>query len=192
MLPINQDNVDTDAIAPQRWLITVERKGLGKGLFGSWRYDDKGRDDPTFILNRPEYAGASVIIARSNYGCGSSREHAVWAHLDYGIRAIVAISYGSIFYENCLKNGLLPVTLPEDQVNDLMNHALAADRRTLTVDLATSQLIGPDGTTYSFTMDEGRRQSLLKGEDDIAATLARRDAIDGFEKRHDQAKPWLR
>ncbi|MBV7483392.1 3-isopropylmalate dehydratase small subunit [Bordetella sp. BOR01] len=191
MLPIDRDNVDTDAIVPQRWLITVERKGLGKGLFGSWRYDEAGRDHPDFILNRPEYANASVIVARSNYGCGSSREHAVWAHLDYGIRAIVAPSYGSIFYENCLKNGLLPVVLAEDKVNGLIGQALAGDGSGLAVDLESNQLTGPDGMVYDFTMDAGRRRSLLDGQDDIAATLTQRESIDIFEVWQRRTNPRL-
>ena len=191
MLPINADNVDTDAITPQRWLITVERKGLGGGLFGSWRYGENGEDNPDCVLNKPQYAGASVIVARANYGCGSSREHAVWAHLDYGIRAIVAASYGPIFYENCLKNGLLPVVLPDRHIDTLMAHALAGDGAELLIDLELNKVMGPGGLVYDFAMDPGRRQSLLDGLDDIAATLAQREDIDNFEAWQRRKSPWL-
>lgn len=191
MLPIDRDNVDTDAIVPQRWLVTVERKGLGQGLFGAWRYQEDGQPAAGFVLNKPEYAGASVIVAGANYGCGSSREHAVWAHLDYGIRAIVASSYGPIFYENCLKNGLLPVLLKEHEVQRLMAQALQGNGAAATVDLERNHVRGPDGVVYDFTMDAGRRQSLLDGIDDIAATLAQREEIDGFELWQRRTNPWL-
>ena len=191
MAPIDRDNVDTDAIIPQRWLITVERAGLGAGLFGGWRYDSEGRKDPNFTLNQQADAHASVVVARSNYGCGSSREHAVWAHLDYGIHAIIASSYGSIFYENCLKNGLLPVVLAETQVDALMRQALTGDGSSAVIDLEANQVIGPDGIVYKFNIDAGRRQALLEGKDEISATLARQDAINRFEEWQASTQPWL-
>ncbi len=189
-LPIDRENVDTDAIVPQRWLVTVERDGLGAGLFGSLRYDENGHDRADFVLNQPAYQGAKIIVAGANYGCGSSREHAVWAHLDYGIHAIIAPSYGPIFYENCLKNGLLPVLLPEEAVRRMLRQIHQAPGTHLGVDLAKNQVTGPDGVLHGFSMDEGRRKALLEGTDDIALTLKFSEQIAAFAQRDAQDRPW--
>ena len=189
--PIQRDDVDTDAIVPQRWLVTVDRKGLGQGLFGSWRYDLDDRPRPGFVLNQPAYKNARIILAGRNYGCGSSREHAVWAHLDYGIEAVIAPSYGPIFYENCLKNGLLPVMLPESAIARLMAQALAEPGCQCEVNLDTLRVTGPDGRAYAFEMDAGRRRLLLEGTDDIAVTLNMAHEIGKFQECLRRTKPWL-
>ncbi|WP_028603070.1 3-isopropylmalate dehydratase small subunit [Ottowia thiooxydans] len=190
-LPLDRTNIDTDAIIPQRWLVTVSRHGLGEGLFGSLRYDVNGHDQPDFILNQPAYQGARIIVAGANYGCGSSREHAVWAHLDYGVRAVIAPSFGPIFYGNSLNNGLLPVELPADQVAILMAQLLASPGARCGVDLRTNEVTGPDGVVYPFTMDAGRRQALLKGLDDIALTEREADRISAFQQQQLARMPWL-
>ncbi len=191
ILPMNQDHVDTDAIVPQRWLVTVERSGLADGFMGGWRYDEHGRPRPDCVLNQAAYQGAAIVLARENYGCGSSREHAVWAHQEYGIRAIVAASYGPIFHENCLKNGLLPVTLPIAAIDTLMDQALARPGCACTVDLASQRVTGPDGQDYPFEIDAGRRQLLLDGIDDIDLALQRAADIDRFQRRQQRIRPWL-
>lgn len=191
ILPMNQDHVDTDAIIPQRWLVTVERDGLADGFMGAWRYDEHGQPRPECVLNQPGYQGAAIVLARENYGCGSSREHAVWAHQGYGIRAIIAASYGPIFHENCLKNGLLPVTLPAADVETLMAQALADPGCACEVDLVSQRVIGPDGRAYPFEIDAGRRQLLLEGIDDIDLALARAADITAFQRRQQQEQPWL-
>jgi 3-isopropylmalate/(R)-2-methylmalate dehydratase small subunit len=189
--PIRRDDVDTDAIVPQRWLVTTDRKGLGQGLFGGWRYDLHDLPRPGFVLNQPAYKDARIILAGRNYGCGSSREHAVWAHLDYGIEAVVAQSYGPIFYENCLKNGLLPVMLPESAIAQLMDQAQAAPGCQCEVNLDTLRVTGPDGRDYAFEMDAGRRRLLLEGTDDIAVTLKMTHEIGKFQECLRRTKPWL-
>jgi 3-isopropylmalate/(R)-2-methylmalate dehydratase small subunit len=191
ILPINQNNVDTDAIIPQRWLVTVERTGLAEGFMGSWRYDDAGNPRPDFVMNQAVYRNASIVLARENYGCGSSREHAVWAHQEYGIRAIIAASYGPIFYENCLKNGLLPVVLPEEAIASLMLQALALPGCSCHVDLAGQVVIGPDGQRYPFAIDAGRRKLLLEGIDDIDLVLQHSTKIDQFQQMQRRTNPWL-
>lgn len=191
ILPMNQDHVDTDAIVPQRWLVTVERSGLAEGFMGAWRYDEHGRPRPDSLLNQPAYRGAAIVLARENYGCGSSREHAVWAHQEYGIRAVVAASYGPIFHENCLKNGLLPVTLPATAIDTLMDQALALPGCRATVDLAEQRVTGPDGRAYGFEIDAGRRRLLLDGTDDIDLALERAADIDAFQQRQERTTPWL-
>lgn len=190
-LPIDRDNVDTDAIMPQRWLVTVERTGLGQGLFGSWRYDADDRPRADFVLNRPAYRGAAIIVAGENYGCGSSREHAVWAHLDYGIRAMIAPSYGPIFFENSLKNGLLPVVLPPEHAWRIRRQVIDRPGASCTVDLETMRVVGPDGAVYSFALDEGRRRALLDGADEIAQTLRYEEEIAAFQRRDRTRRPWI-
>ncbi len=191
LLPIAQDDVDTDTILPQRWLITVSREGLGEGLFGAWRYDAAGRPRPDFVLNQPAYARARIVVSGQNYGCGSSREHAVWAHLDQGISAVIAVSFGPIFYDNCLKNGLLPVRLPEAAVADLLRNSLASPGAEAEVDLVSQQVTAPDGTRHAFDIDPGRRADLLAGRDEIDATMAHNDAISAFQARQQRAHPWM-
>lgn len=191
-VPMDRANIDTDAIIPQRWLVTVTREGLGTGLFGSWRYDAQGHARPDFILNQPAYAQACILVAGANYGCGSSREHAVWAHLDHGIRAVIAPSYGPIFYENCLNNGLLPVVLPDETVATLLRLLHAHPGAVCHVDLRAQEVTGPDGTVYHFTMDAGRRTALLEGLDDIGMSFRQLDAIEAFQARQLREQPWLR
>lgn len=188
-LPLDRANVDTDAIIPQGWLVTVTRTGLGVGLFGSWRYEVDGRERPDFILNQGVYRKACIIVAGANYGCGSSREHAVWAHLDYGVRAVIAPSYGPIFHENSLNNGLLPVELPPDDVATIMRQLLEHPGATCGVDLRTLEVTGPDAVVYPFRIDAGRRQALLEGLDDIAMSLRQSAQIDAFQSRLHQQMP---
>lgn len=189
-LPMDRENVDTDAIVPQRWLVTVERDGLGAGLFGSWRYDEQGKNRPDFVLNQPAYRGANILVAGANYGCGSSREHAVWAHLDWGIRAVIAPSYGPIFYENCLKNGLLPVVLPDSTVAAMLRQIQATPGVHCRVDLLRREVTGPDAAVHGFSMDEGRRRALLDGTDEIALTLKMEPHIAAFARLDGLERPW--
>ncbi len=176
-------NVDTDQIIPKQFLKRIERTGFGKFLFFDWRYDEDGSERTDFELARPNARDASILLTRQNFGSGSSREHAVWALADFGIRALIAPSYADIFYNNCFKNGVLPVVLPEDQVNSLFGMA-AAERLTLTVDLANCQVRGPDNFVAPFDIDPSRRQNLLEGLDDIAQTMKCEAAIDAYEKSH--------
>lgn len=189
--PLDRANVDTDAIIPQRWLVTVSRTGLGAGLFGVWRYDAQGAPRPDFVLNQSAYRGARIVVAGANYGCGSSREHAVWAHLDHGVRAVIAPSFGPIFEENCLNNGLLPVTLPALVVQRIMQQLLAHPGARCGVDLRRRQVTGPDGERHPFPMDPGRREALLEGWDAIAVTERESAAIAAFQARQLGAMPWL-
>jgi 3-isopropylmalate dehydratase small subunit len=189
-VPLDIANIDTDQLIPKQFLKTVEREGLGKGLLFDFRFDDEGREKPDFILNRPEYKGASVLIAGDNFGCGSSREHAPWALMDYGFRAIVAPSYADIFYNNCFSNGLLPVVLPEPQVRELMAEALGGNH-VFTVDLAEQVVVSPSGKRFAFEIDATRKEKLLKGLDAIGETLQRASDIDVYEQRRAQAQPWL-
>jgi 3-isopropylmalate/(R)-2-methylmalate dehydratase small subunit len=191
VLPMDHDNVDTDAIIPQRWLITVSREGLGKGLFGGWRYDDEGRPKPEFVMNLGAFRNARIVLSRSNYGCGSSREHAVWAHVDYGILAVIASSFGPIFYDNALKNGLLPVVLPADQVAELMAQIHESPGAACSVSLKDNAVTGPDGRCYPFALDAVRRDLLLAGADDIAITLQMKDQIKRFQECQRLTSPWL-
>jgi 3-isopropylmalate/(R)-2-methylmalate dehydratase small subunit len=191
MLPLARVNIDTDAIIPQRWLVTVTRDGLGEGLLGAWRYDEHGRPDPDFVLNLPAYQGARVIVAGANYGCGSSREHAVWAHLDYGIRAVIAPSFGPIFQENSLLNGLLPVELPSDTVASLIEHAQLQPGASCTVDLERCEVTTPDRARHRFHLAEGRRRALLDGTDEIGRTAAMEAQLARFQASQRDMMPWL-
>lgn len=191
-LPLDRADIDTDTIVPQRWLVTVSRRGLGAGLFGSLRYDAQGQDRPDFILNQPAYRSACIIVAGANYGCGSSREHAVWAHLDYGVRAVIAPSFGPIFQGNAVINGLLPVELPAESVATLMRQLLARPGAACRVDLNRCEVTGPDAVVHPFTMDAGRRQALLQGLDDIAITEREAALVEAFQQRQLRAMPWLR
>lgn len=180
-VPLGRSDIDTDAIIPQQWLITTSREGLGKGLFSNWRYrDDAFTPDPGFVLNEPRFARAKILVAGPNYGCGSSREHAVWAHLDFGIEAVIAESFGPIFRDNALRNGLPAITLDGAAVAQVLAQLAALPANRMTVDLERAEVTGPDGTAYRFTMDEERRRALLDGIDDISATLAHAPDIDAF------------
>jgi len=191
-IPMPRADIDTDAIIPQQWLITTERSGLGSGLFGNWRYLNGTRaPDPGFILNDPRLQDARILVAGPNYGCGSSREHAVWAHLDYGIEAVIAPSFGPIFHDNALKNGLAAVMLEASAISQILASLAAPPGQKMTVDLRTNAVTGPDGTAYRFTMAADRREALLLGRDDIAATLEMADAIEAFQQADRRRRPWV-
>ncbi len=182
--PLDRDDVDTDQIIPKQFLKRIERTGFGQFLFFDWRYEGDGKTpNPNFELNTPELRGATILVAGKNFGCGSSREHAPWALLDYGFRAVIAPSYADIFYNNCFQNGILPVTLPEEQVTDLMHRLQAEPGAEATVDLENCRVSGPGGFTADFTVDPFRRECLLKGLDNIGLTLQHDADIDAYERR---------
>lgn len=198
--PLDRANVDTDAIIPKQFLKSIKRSGFGPNLFDEWRYLDHGEPgqdcsrrplNPDFVLNQPRYRGAQILLARENFGCGSSREHAPWALEDYGFRVIIAPSFADIFFNNCFKNGLLPIRLPEDQVDALFKAVAAHSGYALTVDLAQQKITAPDGMILSFAVDEFRKHCLLDGLDDIGLTLQHQDEIKAFEAQHRAAQPWL-
>ena len=182
--PLDRVNVDTDQMVPKQFLKWLTREGYGRVLFYDWRYLDGEKPNPAFVLNHPRYQDASVLLARANFGCGSSREHAPWAILDYGFRALIAPSYADIFYNNCFKNGILPVTLPDPQVDDLFKRAETAQGYQLTVDLETQTITDDAGLKISFSIDPFRRECLLNGWDDIGLTLRFDDRIASYEKAH--------
>jgi 3-isopropylmalate/(R)-2-methylmalate dehydratase small subunit len=188
--PLDIANLDTDQIIPKQFLKTVEREGLGKGLFYDLRFDAEGQPRPDFVLNAARYAGAGVLIAGDNFGCGSSREHAPWALLDYGVRCVIAPSFADIFYNNCFQNGLLPVVLPEPAVRALMDEAKGGNH-VFSVDLATQTVTAPSGKTFRFEIDAARKAKLLEGLDAIGETLRRAGDIDVYEARQALAQPWL-
>ncbi|GGH24018.1 3-isopropylmalate dehydratase small subunit [Paenibacillus segetis] len=181
--PVDRVNVDTDAIIPKQFLKRIERTGFGQFLFYEWRFDTEGNVNPEFELNKPRYEGASVLISRVNFGCGSSREHAPWAILDYGFRCVIAPSYADIFYNNCFKNGILPIILSEEQVEDLFQRTAKHDGYQLTVDLENKTLTDEYGLSIAFDLDEHRRQFLLQGLDDIGLTLQHEDLITAYEQK---------
>jgi len=182
--PIDRVNVDTDQMVPKQFLKLLTREGYGRILFYDWRYLPGDKPNPDFVLNKPRYKGASVIVARANFGCGSSREHAPWAIHDYGFRAILAPSYADIFYNNCFKNGILPVTLPDAQIDEIFKRTEANEGYRVTVDLEQQIVTDDKGLRYSFTVDPFRRECLLKGLDDIGLTLVHEAEISAFEKKH--------
>jgi len=181
--PMDRVNVDTDAIVPKQFLKRIERSGFGQFLFFDWRFDENGNPNPDFVLNQPRYKGASILLARANFGCGSSREHAPWAILDYGFRCVIAPSFADIFYNNCFKNGILPVTLSEEQVDELFRRTAANEGYKLTVDLEAKKITDDLGLDIAFDLDEHRRQFLLLGLDDIGLTLQHEDKIAAYEAR---------
>jgi 3-isopropylmalate/(R)-2-methylmalate dehydratase small subunit len=187
--PLPIANVDTDQIIPKQFLKTVERDGLGKGLFYDLRFDEQGVEKPDFVLNRPAYGGVNLLIAGDNFGCGSSREHAPWALLDFGVRCVIAPSFADIFYNNCFQNGLLPIALPEDQVKALMDEAKGGNHL-FTVDLETQSVVSPSGARFGFEIDPGRKEKLLKGLDAVGETLQHAADIDAFEGRRQMTRPW--
>jgi 3-isopropylmalate/(R)-2-methylmalate dehydratase small subunit len=192
VVPLDRPNVDTDQIIPKQFLKRVERTGFGPGLFYDWRYESDGKTPRAdFELNRPEYQGATILVAGANFGCGSSREHAPWALLDYGIRTILAPSFADIFYNNCFQNGILPVRLPEATVRDLFGRIAAAGAAgyTLTVDLEQARITGPDGFARDFEIDPYRRESLLLGLDEIGRTLQLDETIRTYEARFAGGRP---
>lgn len=179
--PVDRVNVDTDAIIPKQFLKRIERSGFGQFLFYEWRWDEQGNVIPEFSLNQPRYQGAEVLISRANFGCGSSREHAPWAILDYGFKVVISSSFADIFYNNCFKNGILPIRLSEEQVEDLFQRTQANEGYKLSVDLEQKKLSDDQGLEISFDLDEHRRQFLLLGLDDIGLTLQHEDKISAFE-----------
>ena len=189
--PLPMMNVDTDMIIPKQFLKTIERTGLGKNLFDEMRYDSDGNETPDFVLNKPAYRSAQILVAGENFGCGSSREHAPWALLDFGIRCVIAPSFSDIFYNNCFKNGILPIALPQEQVDLLMDDAERGANAVVTVDLETLTITGPDGGAIGFQIDDFRRHCLLNGLDDIALTMEKAGAIEDFETRYAARSPWL-
>ncbi|HMM47665.1 MAG TPA: 3-isopropylmalate dehydratase small subunit [Thiobacillaceae bacterium] len=200
VVPLDRANVDTDAIIPKQFLKSIKRAGFGPNLFDEWRYLDHGepgmdpasrRPNPDFVLNFPRYAGASVLLARDNFGCGSSREHAPWALEDYGIRAIIAPSFADIFYNNCFKNGILPIVLDAAAVDRLFRACDANPGYRLTIDLEAQTVTTPDGEVLRFEVDAGRKHRLLNGLDDIGLTLLHADKIEAYEARRRQEAPWL-
>lgn len=200
VVPLDRENVDTDAIIPKQFLKSIQRTGFGPNLFDEWRYLDVGQPgqdnsqrplNPDFVLNQPRYRGASVLLARKNFGCGSSREHAPWALQQYGFRAIIAPSFADIFFNNCYKNGLLPIALTESQVDHLFNETTAFNGYQLTVDLDKQVVVTPSGTAYPFDITAFRKYCLLNGFDDIGLTLRYADEIKAFEAQRLAKMPWL-
>ena len=189
--PMPLVNIDTDMIIPKQFLKTIHRSGLGKNLFDEMRFDREGNEIADFVLNQPAYRDAHIIVAGDNFGCGSSREHAPWALLDYGIRCVISTSFADIFFNNCFKNGILPVVLPEDAVKALMEDAQNGANARLTVDLEAQTVTAPDGTEYHFVINPTQKHNLLNGLDDIGQTLERGAAIDAFESAAQQARPWV-
>jgi|SRR5689334_9819870 3-isopropylmalate/(R)-2-methylmalate dehydratase small subunit len=183
-------NVDTDMIIPKQYLKTIKRTGLGKGLFAELRYDEKGVAHPDFVLHKPPYTQAQILITGENFGCGSSREHAPWALLDFGIRCIIAPSFADIFYNNCFKNGILPITLPQAEIDKLIDDASRGDNARLTIDLEAQEIRGPDGGVIKFDVDPHRKRCLMEGLDDIGLTMEKADAIADFEGKSRTARPW--
>ena len=200
VVPLDRANVDTDAIIPKQFLKSIKRSGFGPNAFDEWRYLDHGEPgmdnskrplNPDFVLNQPRYQDASILLARENFGCGSSREHAPWALLDYGFRAIIAPSFADIFFNNCFKNGILPIVLDAASVDTLFNAVESQPGYQLNVDLAAQTVTTPDGKSYGFDVDAFRKHCLLNGLDDIGLTLQHVDDIKTFENRHKASQPWL-
>jgi 3-isopropylmalate/(R)-2-methylmalate dehydratase small subunit len=188
--PLRSINVDTDAIIPKQYLKTIKRTGLGKGLFAEKRYRDDGSENPDFVLNRPAYRGAKILVAGDNFGCGSSREHAPWALKDFGITCVISTSFGDIFYNNCFKNGLLPIQVTSEHLEKLFDDAERGANARLAIDLENQEIRGPDGGVIVFNIDPHRKHCLLNGLDDIALTLVRKDKIASFEEKAKATRPW--
>ena len=184
-------NIDTDMIIPKQYLKTIQRAGLGKNLFAEMRFDDDGGEIEDFVLNQPAYRDAQILVAGDNFGCGSSREHAPWALLDFGIRCVISTSFADIFYNNCFKNGILPIQVSQEQLEKLMDDADRGSNATLSVDLEAQEIKGPDGGTISFELDPFRKHCLLNGLDDIGLTLEKKDKVVAFEEKQKLSQPWL-
>ncbi|MBB3772234.1 3-isopropylmalate/(R)-2-methylmalate dehydratase small subunit [Angulomicrobium tetraedrale] len=188
--PLHLVNVDTDMIIPKQYLKTIKRTGLGTGLFSELRYKDDGSDNPDFVLNKPAYKGASILVAGDNFGCGSSREHAPWALLDFGIRCVISTSFADIFYNNCFKNGILPIVVTPEQLAALFDDAERGANARVTVDLESQTISGPDGGTIHFDLDPFRKHCLLNGLDDIGLTQVKADKIKTYETQLAEDRPW--
>ncbi len=181
--PLKVVNVDTDMIIPKQYLKTIKRTGLGSALFSEMRYDDKGKENADFVLNKPAYRQANIMVAGDNFGCGSSREHAPWALLDFGIRCVISTSFADIFYNNCFKNGILPIVVTSEELDKLFEDADRGANATLSVDLEAQTIQGPDGGTITFEIDPFRKHCLLNGLDDIGLTMQKNKKLDAFEKK---------
>jgi 3-isopropylmalate/(R)-2-methylmalate dehydratase small subunit len=188
--PLNMLNVDTDMIIPKDYLKTIERTGLGKGLFSEMRYNDDGTENPDFVLNRPAYRKAQILVAGDNFGCGSSREHAPWALLDFGIRSVISTSFADIFYNNCFKNGILPIVVSKEDLDKLMDDAERGSNARISIDLAAQEIRGPDGGVVHFEIDPFKKHCLLNGLDEIGLTLEKSDYIAAHEQRIAETRPW--
>jgi 3-isopropylmalate/(R)-2-methylmalate dehydratase small subunit len=184
-------NVDTDMIIPKQFLKTIKRTGLGKALFHELRFDEKGQEKPEFVLNKPAYRKAQILVAGDNFGCGSSREHAPWALLDFGIRCVISTSFADIFYNNCFKNGILPIVVSPENLKKLMDDAERGANATISIDLAAQEIRGPDGGMIHFDIDSFRKHCLMNGLDDIGLTLEKQSDIDKFERSQAERRPWL-
>ena len=189
--PLNMINVDTDMIIPKQYLKTIHRTGLGKALFDEMRFNTDGSEKPDFVLNKPAYRNAKIIVADDNFGCGSSREHAPWALLDYGIRCVISTSFGDIFYNNCFKNGILPIKVSPEDLEKLFDDAERGANATLSIDLEKQEIRGPDGGMVKFEIDPFRKHCLLNGLDDVGLTMVKKDRIDAYEDKARTARPWV-
>ncbi len=189
--PMPLVNIDTDMIIPKVFLKTIKRSGLGVNLFDEMRYDREGNENPDFVLNKPQYRNAEIIVAGDNFGCGSSREHAPWALRDFGIKAIISTSFADIFFNNCFKNGILPIVLPQEDVDKLMDDAERGANAQVTIDLENQVITGPDGGEVPFDVDPFRKHCLMEGLDDIGLTLEKKASIDAFEAKAAQERPWV-
>uniref|UniRef100_UPI003BA9C825 3-isopropylmalate dehydratase small subunit n=1 Tax=Stappia sp. TaxID=1870903 RepID=UPI003BA9C825 len=188
--PLPFINIDTDMIIPKQFLKTIKRTGLGTALFHEMRTLDDGSENPDFVLNQPAYRNAQILVAGDNFGCGSSREHAPWALLDFGVRCVISTSFADIFYNNCFKNGILPIVVSEDELEKLMDDARRGANATLTVDLEAQEIHGPDGGVITFDIDPFRKHCLLNGLDDIGLTMEKAPMIDGYEQKLGENRPW--
>lgn len=189
--PLPIINIDTDMIIPKDYLKTIKRTGLGAGLFAEMRFGEDGSENPDFVLNQDQYRNAEILVAGDNFGCGSSREHAPWALLDFGIKCVISTSFADIFYNNCFKNGILPVKVSEEELEKLMDDARRGSNATLTVDLEAQTIQGPDGGTIHFDIDPDRKHRLLNGIDDIGETLQKASEIDSYETKLKEDRPWV-
>ncbi|MAM63355.1 3-isopropylmalate dehydratase small subunit [Maritimibacter sp. UBA3975] len=189
--PMPLVNIDTDMIIPKGFLKTIKRTGLGVNLFDEMRYDREGNEIPDFVLNQPQYRETQILVAGENFGCGSSREHAPWAIADFGIKAIISTSFADIFYNNCFKNGILPIVLPQEQVDVLMKDAEKGSNARMIVDLEEQTVTTSDGESFSFEVDSFRKHCLLNGLDDIGLTMEKKPSIDAFEAKASQERPWV-
>ncbi len=189
--PMKVVNVDTDMIIPKQFLKTIKRTGLGKSLFFEMRFDEQGRENPDFVLNKPAYRACEILIAGDNFGCGSSREHAPWALLDFGIRCVISTSFADIFYNNCFKNGILPIVVKPEDLDKLFDDADRGANATLTIDLAAQEIRGPDGGVVRFEIDPFRKKCLMEGLDDIGLTMAKADSIAAYETKAKTDRAWL-
>tara|TARA_R110000824_G_scaffold118960_10_gene271769 strand:- start:25940 stop:26545 length:606 start_codon:yes stop_codon:yes gene_type:complete len=189
--PMPLINIDTDMIIPKQFLKTIKRTGLGKNLFDEMRYDDKGNEIPDFVLNKPAYRNAQILVTGENFGCGSSREHAPWALADFGIKCVIAASFADIFYNNCFQNGILPIVLPQSEVDKLMDDAERGQNAVVTIDLEAQEIKGPDGGVIKFDLDPFRKHCMLEGLDGVGLTMKKEASIASYEARHSAEQPWL-